>query len=230
MKNIDFVSTVSGLESLEDCIPKPAKHYIPEWFKNFPISENANIRNCPSFPDYFSLGYIVPMWMDSVLYYDSNTDNWLTKSPSIMPRWEAHTNNQFLDHVDAYANGSNVNFVFKAVCPWMIITPPGWSVLQLPIFYNFNKDWSVLPGVIDTDIHHEINQQVLYTGNAKEVEIKRGEAFVLYVPFERTKTKLNVRYQTDKDIKKININQLDIATRFIGSGAYRKMQKLRDSK
>lgn len=230
MKNIDFVSTVYGLDLLEDCLPKPAKNYIPDWFKNFPISENANARNCPAFPDYFSLGYILPMWMDSMLHYDPNTDNWTAKSSGAMPTWKTHSNDQFLDHVDASVNGSKVDFVFKAHCPWRIITPPGWSVLQLPLFYNFDKDWSVLPGVIDTDIHHEINQQVVYTGNGKEVEIKRGEAFVLYVPFERTKTKLNVRYQTEKDAKRISSTQLDIATRFLGSGAYRKMQRLRDSK
>jgi hypothetical protein len=230
MKNIDFISIVDGLENIEECIPKPAKNYIPDWFKNFPNSTSPNVRNCPSFPDYFSLGYVLPMWMDSKLNYNLNTKEWMAEGSPQMPLWEAHTNDQFLDHVNASSNGSKVDFIFKAVCPWKIITPPGWSVLQLPMLYDFNKNWSVLPGVIDTDIYHEINQQVMYTGNGEEVKIERGEGFVLYIPFERTKNKLNIRYQNKKDEKKINTVQLDLLTKFVGSGAYRKMQRLRDSK
>ena len=42
MNEIAFVSTVEGLELVEDCVPKPAKHFMPQWFKDIPASLDNN--------------------------------------------------------------------------------------------------------------------------------------------------------------------------------------------
>ncbi len=226
---IEFISIVEGLESVEECLPKPSKSFIPQWFKNAPykIEETVTVKNCPSFPDYFSQGYVLPMWCDVTLKYENNFWSW--KTPDSLFSWSCHDNDQFLDYVDASFNGIDANFVFKANCPWKIITSPGWSVLQLPLFYHFNKEWSVMPGIIDTDIHHEINQQVLYHGNSKEITIKRGDPFVMYIPFKRSKKiKLETRYQNKKDNNRFNSNSFDILTKFRPNGIYRKKQRERD--
>jgi len=235
MGKIEFVSTIEGLEKIDECRPKPAKHFIPKWFKNIPnigsmpgIPEDT-VKHCPSFTDYFSLGYILPMWADSILSYDDSKDCWNYRSTTI-GHWEIHGNDQFLNYVDSYFNGVKGNFVFKAISPWRIITPPGWSVLQLPLFYHFNQEWSVLPGVIDTDIHHVINQQILYHGNGKEIRIAKGDPLVLYVPFKRKDTlDLDVRFQNKKDQKNFNQKDLNFKTVLFTKGTYRKMQRERDS-
>jgi hypothetical protein len=86
-----------------------------------------------------------------------------------------------------------------------------------------------LPGVIDTDIHSEINQQVLYHGNGKTVSIDRGDPFVLYVPFKRSE-KLNheIRYQNKNDIKIIDAQVYNRRSRFMPTSYYREMQRKRD--
>ena len=225
---IQFVSTLEGLESIEECLPKPAKHFIPQWFKDIPNDAIGNVKNCPSFPDYFSQGYILPMWGDVELKYEKEHDRWSTSTSRIFS-WDVHGNQQFLDHVDAKFNGVDGQFVFKANCPWRIITPPGWSVLQLPLFYHFNQEWSILPGIIDTDIHTEINQQVLYHGNSDTVTIKCGDPFVLYIPFKRSnKLKLETRYQTEKDRKLFKKQNVGLGVHFIPNGYYRKLQRKRD--
>ncbi len=227
---IQFISTVEGLDSLEECLPKPAKHFIPQWFKDIPskTGDAVTVKNCPSFPDYFSQGYIVPMWSDVELESDNNSWQWRT--PSSKAQWDSHGNSQFLDYVSANFNGIESQFVFKAICPWRIITPPGWSVLQLPLFYHFNQEWSVLPGVIDTDIHSEINQQVLYHGNGKKILIERGDPFVLYIPFKRSnKLKHEIRYMNDNDKKNFNKQEYAINfSKFFPSSEYRKTQRKRD--
>jgi hypothetical protein len=229
MANIDFVSTVEFLDSIEECKPKPAKYFIPEWFKEIPSGINGTVKGCPSFPDFFSQGYIIPMWADFKLRYEKETKSWEWLGNSEKFTWSIHKNDQFIDYVTPSFNGSEAEFVFKADCPWQIITPPGWSVLQLPLFYHFNKEWSVMPGVIDTDIHHYVNQQVLYHGEEKEITINRGDPFALYIPFKREKNKLNVRYQNKKDKKRIGENLIKINTKFPGSGMYRKSQRERDA-
>jgi hypothetical protein len=228
---IQFISTVEGLESIEECLPRPAKHFIPQWFKDIPnfVEDTTTVKHCPSFPDYFSQGYIVPMWCDVKLKSDKNGWSWDT--PTSLMSWDIHGDKQFLNYTNANFNGVDAQFVFKANCPWRIITPPGWSVLQLPLFYHFNKDWSVLPGVIDTDIHTEINQQVLYHGNGKSIKINVGDPFALYIPFKRSNNlKHEVKYQTIKESKKFNKISLIINQCYAPNGTYRKMQRKRDKK
>jgi len=226
---IKFLSTLEGLDTIENLIPRPAKHFIPEWFKNMPSEKNGDVtvKYCPSFPDYFSQGYILPMWTDVFLQKDNN--DWEWKTPTSIFSMQIHSDAQFLDHTNPSFNGVPGQFVFKTLCPWRIVTPPGWSVLQLPLFYHFNQEWSVLPGVIDTDTIHEANQQILYHGNGKEIQIKSGEPLVLYVPFKRSeKLKLEVRHQTKKEEKKISIDFFNLTTKFRPNGTYREMQRKRD--
>jgi hypothetical protein len=228
---IQFISTVEGLESIEECLPRPAKHFIPKWFKNIPSNANggSTVKSCPSFPDYFSQGYIIPMWTDVKLNH--NKESWSWNTPTNLVSWDAHGNQQFLDYAKTNFNGVDGQFVFKAICPWRIITPSGWSVLQLPLFYHFNQEWSILPGIIDTDIHHEVNQQVLYHGNGKEIIIKRGDPFVLYIPFKRS-NKINhiVKYQTEKNKKTFQKDSLDFFSKFSPSGVYRERQRKKNKK
>ena len=229
---IEFISMADGLESIEECIPKPAKNFIPQWFKDIPPRVPNTVKFCPSFTDYFSMGYVLPMWTDVRLSFNRVSEDqteWSWNTPSQNFTVEAHTDGQFTDYVKPSFLGIDGEIIFKANCPWRIITPKGWSVLQLPLFYNFNKEFSVLPGIIDTDIHHEINQQILYHGNKKEIEIKRGTPLALYVPFKREDAYLDadVRFANEKDMKKINKQLLHFNTLF-RPGVYRKMQRDRD--
>lgn len=226
---IQFVSTVEGLETIEEVLPKPAKYFIPKWWKDIPGVMPNTIKSCPSFPDYFSQGFVVPMWMNSKLSYDKDKDFWSADSTDVLPQWQIHGNVQALNYVEMNMQGKEANLIFKANCPWRLITPPGYSVLQLPLFYHFNKDYSILPGVIDTDIHHEINQQVLYHGDGKEIIIKRGDPFALYVPFERKKYDYSVGLQTEDQKKMFYSMWLNLVTKQF-SGVYREMQRRRDAR
>jgi len=224
---IQFISIDESLVSIEDSLPRPAKHFIPKWFKDIPSKEIGTVKDCPSFPDYFSQGYIIPMWTDVKMRYKDGISQFETSAKRFL--FETHANEQMIKYKKATFNGIEGQFVFKANCPWRIITPPGWSVLQLPLFYHFNQEWSVLPGVIDTDIHHEINQQILYHGNGKEIIIKCGDPLVLYVPFKRSdKLKHEVRYQTVKERKKFDKDLLILKQSFSPNGTYRKLQRKRD--
>jgi hypothetical protein len=226
---IEFISMIEGLESIEECKPKPAKHFIPQWFKDIPSNAYGTVKHCPSFPDYFSMGYVLPMWTDVKLAFNKDLLAFNVDTPSDKFNVNIHGINQFIDYVSPSFNGVEGDFVFKTECPWRIITPKGWSVLQLPLFYHFNRDWSILPGVVDTDIQHETNHQILYHGNGSEIEIKRGTPLVLYVPFKRDAMDidLDVRFVNKKDKKIFNRSDLNFET-LLRPGVYRKMQRERD--
>lgn len=246
MPKIEFVCTLPGLEDLEEARPRPAKHFMPKWFKDvpntLPMEMKVNpgsisgpgvstVKICPSFPDYFSMGYVLPMWCDTKLFFNPETEEWNWQTSSEEFSWDVHGKNQFVRWANPNLQGKDAPFVFKASCPWRIITPKGWSVLQLPLFYHFNKDYSVLPGIIDTDIHHEINQQVMYHGDGNGVQIQQGDPFVLYIPFERgSKLDLEIRAANEKDAKLFRRKDVELSSKFPPNGLYRSWQRKRDKK
>lgn len=237
---ISFISDIPGLSSIEECRPKPSVKYLPRWFKDIPRFDDetgeSTIKQCPGLSDYFSEGFVVPMWSDTSLNYSKELDSWSVKSGAVSgsfgksAMWDVHNNSQFLKHTNYFFLDKEATFVFKAISPWRVVTKPGWSVYQLPLLYHFNQNFSVMPGVIDTDIHHEINQQVLYFGNNDNVLIKRGTPLALYIPFERKNVDFSVRDQNENDKKRFEVNDINFMTKFPSAGAYRHMQKNRNKK
>ena len=228
---ISFVTAVPGLETFDDIKPQPSSKFIPKWWKDIPNNkgfnnETQNIKMCPSFPDYFSQGYIIPMWADTLIKYNKDTGVWsITCGRSNDYAWEFHPDSQFIDHTTPSFLGKDAYTVLKAISPWKIITKPGWSVMQVPLYYHFENKFSVMPGIIHTDIHHDINQQVLVHDKDVEIFIKRGDPFVQYVPFKREQVSHDVRFRNGRDYDMFNLMYTNLSTRFIGNGAYRNLFK-----
>ena len=230
---IKFVCTIPGFETIEEIQPKPAKKFLPDWWKDMPLQnqEGSTAKVCPSMGDYFSNGYVLPMWMDATFQYSKEKNEFnISQAGGPFPLMASHSNSQLLDYIDVSFNGKDATNIFKAVSPWKIITSPGYSVLQLPMFYNFNKDFTVLPGIIDTDIYNVINVQMLHYGNGEEVFIKRGEPLCVYVPFKRTKYNFSFSAQTEQEKLRFDSIQYDFNTKFERSNWYRNLQRKRDRK
>lgn len=219
-QNISFVSKVPYLSKVEDAIPRPMAKSIPDWWKVKEFDKDPdfedlkNIKHCASFPEYFSQGYYLPMWADTILTYSKETEQWSWQTPDKTFSWEFHSSSQFVDISRPKVTGSEGYAVFKALSPWSVFTPNGYSVLQLPMFYNFNEDFTVLPGIIATDVTHTLNLQFLMHSSKEEVFIERGTPIAQYLPFKRNdKLPLEVRDATESDLEKINISNIQYNTR-----------------
>jgi len=186
-KELIFWTTLKGFSEVEP--PVPAIKKLPPWFKNMPsvmnkdlIHHPGTIKKCPGFVDFFKYSYILTLWCD--LYIKINDDNsYVMHSPEAHFKFEMHFNNQFIDNLPDTAN---YTAVVKGISPWKIKTPKKYSILQLPVFYHFNKNFSILPGVIDTDIHHEVNPQIAFH-TIGEFFIERGTPLCMFIPFQRKK-------------------------------------------
>jgi hypothetical protein len=233
---ISFVTNNGGLLSNKENMPIDASKLPPSWWKSIPAKPKFDngetaltVKMCPSFTDYFGQGFIVPAWMDSKLSYDVEKDYWHAEARDASDRsWGIHGNSQFLDYVDFEYNKLKPTMIFKLETPWKIITKPGWSVLQVPLFYHFDNDLIALPGIIDTDIEHDLNIQFLYFGDKKQIDIRRGQPLVQYIPFKREEMSYDVRESNDSDKKKFKAVHHWIFDKFPGTGAYRSMQRQRD--
>ena len=90
------------------------------------------------------------------------------------------------------------------------------------MYYDFNSLFEVLPGIIWSDRHHEINQQMLMKRYG-EFTIKRGTPLAMYVPYERNKYSYDISGPNQKNSEWANVfNLIEI---FITKSQIRKIKR-----
>lgn len=199
MKEIIFVSEIEGFDLIEEFKPKLAKYYMPEWFKNMPHDNKSffkiinklvpNIRTakiCPSFVDMFNEAIVLPAPCDIWLKITETEAFWRTSNEQI--KMDYHENQQFVDYLP---NPKAVKGVFKLYYPYAAISPKGYNFYQVPMFYDFNKEWQVAYGQFRADSISQIVMQILYTSNEEEILIKAGEPLCMYIPYKRENYKVS---------------------------------------
>ena len=216
---IHWWTTIEGLDKVVPIVP--AKEYIPNWWKRVERMIESNfdtkgsVRNCPSFPEYITQGFVVPLWCDLHVNIEHDKFEWHT--PEKMFSFTSHADIQFRDWVPKHVK-DNTSMVLKPNCPWRVKTPPEWSVWQLPMYYEFDSLFEVLPGIIWSDRDHEINQQMLMKKYGEFV-IKRGTPLAMYVPYERNKYSYDISGPNEQNAKWANESYLNVRTKF--KGGYR---------
>lgn len=210
------------LLGIEECIPKPLSQFLPKWWKKMPldISVISTVKKCPSFADVFSRGYVIPMWTDlEIRRVGESTFQWRTSTEHF--EMDFHKDMQFIDHIPELFN----KVVLHANCPWKIITPENVACWQMPMPFFYEREWEVIQGIIHTDWHHEINQQILYYSNKDVIKIERGEPLAVYFPFTKDKFNYSVDVANEEEKQKIQLTKMRIVTKFEGSGSYIKHYK-----
>lgn len=233
---ITFWTAHDGLEKIVPVLP--AIKVIPDWFKKTPSLDKTwslpTIKNCPAVPDLLKNAYIIRMWEDLKLSVTIDNKDIIGKEKVKLFKYsqpvenvfvvDTHGDNQFLDSLSEEQKKDKV-FVWKLISPWFIKTSPGYSVLQLPVMYEFNTDFEAMPGIIDTDHHCQINQQVIQKKYG-EIFIERGTPLVMYIPFKRTKYNFKCISETIELKKHRNADFFNVFTKFAGvKGGYKEKQK-----
>ena len=232
---IEFKTDVKGLESISPV--KPSKFFIPSWFKNMNdfVDMPANpeglpnmfgktgdlakkfhggtVKRCPAIIDLIATGYIIPMWADFLLQNDGNILEWDNKQ---FPYGiEYHSNSQIYN----WKLGKNdFREGVKFTNPWRIYTPPGYSVLFTAPYYQFEKRFTVLPGIVETDRYHHINFPTLIH-TRKDIIIERGTPFIQVIPFKRDDFDLDVGQMSENQVNQDLEHKNHLATKF--KNAYR---------
>lgn len=224
--DISFVSMVPDLYEIEECRPKPVSKFIPDWWKEMKTVSNVasidnieagNAKICPSFADYFSHGYMMPMWTDTIIYYDSKSESYRWRTASEKFSWSYHANKQYLNEVDHRFFGKKSYFIFKTECPWIVLSKEKYLMYQLPAYYHFNEDYSAVPGVRDISVYPVMNIQIAIHSDKKEILIERGTPIAHFIPFKKESISVDVRQATIEDEKKINAFLINAETKFFST-------------
>ena len=199
---IVFCSIIKGLP---DIVPiREFKYFIPEWFKKVPVFprkdcneliEMPSVKRCPSFIDFFKMGYVLPAWCDFYLKIDE--DKFFVKTPDDSFPVDYHPPHQFIDYLPEHAK-KNVKLVFKPDCPWRVKTPKGIKMLELPMLHHHNPDFYTVGGLFDSYLFHEMNPIWIFTKTG-EFFIKRGTPLSMFIPIRTEEFDVIIREQTKED-------------------------------
>jgi hypothetical protein len=223
-KEIEF-SAHEDYFALKEDYPIPAKLNIPEWYKNLEHSIlNRTIKGCMPFLDSLTAGYVLKMPQD--FYVRHNVDNKNEKGEKIKDSFQTfglHDVQQLLHvksinlnsgldmHSIKQVEGSpfiekNKNLPFyKILNPWKIKTPKGYSCLFVPPLNNSDDRFSIIPGIVDTDIFpNEINFPIIINGDkysVLETTIKKGTPYVQVRPFKRDNWQIKLKSIKQKEVQ-----------------------------
>lgn len=208
------------IDTLPEVVPiQHGARMLPTWWKQAPSTKpnhdprlgTGTAKICPAFPDFYSAGYVVPLWCDLIFDYNQGEVRARTSAPDLFSI-SFHGNDQFLNFAPAHVRDSTV-VVMKLECPWYVRTSPGYSILQLPMFYEFDQRFTTMAGSIRSDTHHEMNQQLMVHVKGSFV-LERGTPIAMYIPYKRERFKLDVREVTAEFTRAMQKSQLNIMTKF----------------
>ena len=204
-KIIEFIAheNIVGIDYIQ---PIPIKKNIPEWYKKLSMKPPINIKHCMPFLDTLTSGYLLKCPID----YEYRHNVWDFEDQDYKTHWNyagpsyevdrvkienININHGTQIHGTPQVEGSSIlkkNLwlpVHKIMNPWLIKTPPGYSCLFLPPMNNTDERFSIIPGIVDTDIfQREVNFPFIINCRKDEsVEslIKAGTPIVQVFPFKR---------------------------------------------
>jgi len=226
--SLEFISLVPGLANIKELQPKLAKDFIPQWWKNLPSTTDERdintFKKCPVIPELYDRGYILPLWTDLYIRVDKESVYFDTPHKTELSRFgfSTHPMSQLSDHLSRDFHSKYHPFMCKAAIPWRVMAPKGWSIFELPLFWEFNK-WTPLVGTSHTDIFFQPNVNFVLDKSVKELTIPRGTPFAWYVPFKRNdKLPIEIRELTPEDDYKIKQSDLHILSKW--TGGYKKLR------
>lgn len=180
--------------------PKPANHFIPEWYKNAPrfiddkyhkpeipdeggSVNNVTIKSCTPFLDAMTHGYIVSAPLDIQVRNrnDFYSFNWRTSHTFVTD----HTAEQ---HVGLPTPYGHKDFVMKWAFDFRIKTPPGWSIFFTHPLNRSELPFTTFSGIVDTDGYTGAVQfpfQMKHIPNNETVIIEEGTPLCQFFPIKR---------------------------------------------
>lgn len=220
---ITFIPTNDQAELLIPA-PKPAKQYIPEWYKHTPgINSknvkvdfdgfpNPNVKNCIPFLDSLVSGYIQESWTDMYIDLKGNdiVYNFAGKGA---PQMMSHRGGEHLSlPVTEYYY--EFEFIWKQY--WIPKLPDGYSYLFTHPFNRLDLPFTTATAIVDGDKLHysNVGNVPVYIKKNFTGVIPVGTPLYQIIPFKRDAWKMDTEKYDEKKVKK-GIH--DLRKYFVGS-------------
>jgi hypothetical protein len=175
--------------------PKPAKDYIPEWYKKSKSYNNEDNKKMPSLEgipastvkrcmpvfDMMTAGYIMETPYD-IYVHKIGTEPYF--------QWGANDALVFqeMGQFQKHPYAKDINYAVRILIPWSIKTPKGWSIMVIEPQHHEPSPIEVVSGIIDTDDYSiPFNMFLKLRDPNFEGMIPAGTPFLQIIPFKREK-------------------------------------------
>lgn len=196
-KDIEFIPASSDAELLVP-MPKPAKVYLPQWYKDIlPPKEpkfhpskpgvvlNKSIKQCIPFFDAYTHGYIQETWTDIYIQAEKQEDGTdvvtyhFPVGPEIMSHREKDTGFK--------VSPAYYPYEFLWAHQWIPKCPDGYSMLYTSPLNHFDLPFRSLDAVIDSDkyYHEYTGQSPFYIYKGFSGVIPAGTPMFQMIPIKR---------------------------------------------
>ncbi len=178
---------------------------------------NMTVKACPAVLDTFQAknSYIIPNWGAFMWRVEAPSEEQPAPKIEIQGSdmaWHFETGAHPLEQMGATADKPPVKFAtsspvpglpaIKLINPWFIKTPPGTSTLFLHPFYESSLPFKVIPGIVHTDIWHEINFPTIWSSPDFDGWVKAGIPMIQMIVFRREEfNKAKITYFNTKEEK-----------------------------
>ena len=210
MKEITFTN-VLGLDFFP---PKPAVKQIPDWYKDTPEytgdqgrkitgsgSTPHTIKKCIPVLDAMTAGYILytqvdvqVTQVDGLPYFHWSSQDAISFHP--------------IDQAPLHPAKKDAPYP-KWSNPYAIKTPPGYSTLFLPPMHNPNGIFTVLEGLVDTDIYSApVNFPFVLNDVKWEGIIDAGTPMIQVIPIKRDSWKHKIGSDKERMEQSMITNKL----------------------
>ena len=217
MNNIEFIC---GDENILKHFPiVPAKDHLPQWYKDLNAQDQNSvptIAGCMPVRDMVTAGYIIPNAFEQEVICDSVNQFGEEEIERVYPVEEIGKFFEIQNHMTHPGSGHShaqcpveiegaKKSYFKISLPWQIKTPPGYSCLFVQPFFHFEKEFVLLPAIIDTDVCDLNNLHFPCYLRDPVAQLKVGQPLVQVIPFKREKWKSTLRFQKPTRASKLNL-------------------------
>ncbi len=204
-----------------------ANKFLPEWYKNIKRGKKEDefgfdatiphAKRCPAIQEEMVNGYILPAWADFHIHISEGRVSlsmpigeklWLDKlDNSRYWTWVGHHGEQQITLMDLNTHKEGV---LKLMSPYYFKTPEGYGTAFRPLPYHFSPHIRLLPGMVDTDIWHEVNfpfEFALPIEDTTETKfvIKSGEPLAMLTPYKKKEDFVLNNKDYDEDFKNVQV-------------------------
>jgi hypothetical protein len=185
---------------------KPVK-YHPD--KDY--STELSIKNCPAVVEYYKYGYVIRLWQDIVIRTtpDGESYEWNSATNTnvfLSKHFEQNTNfskEVFHFPKDMYSpwfpRKDTLKYILQIPTRWCIKLPKGYAAMFLPVWYDNEDRFTVIPGMLTSGTVEEVNVFIQWNKLGTEEVIKAGTPLVKIVPFKIEKDNVEIRQITEQD-------------------------------
>lgn len=206
----------------------------PSWFKMIG-KQPGSIRKCAGTIDFLAAGVTLPAWTNFRFRPDAQ-GGWETGGDDFSPPAGISNISGFGYESTGECPMTSVRKIEtgqypKIVNPWRFETAPGWSTLILPVYWEPNENYSVVPAIVHTDFYHLANV-VLNITTDSAFGIRQGTPLVQLIPFKRNSDFEQIDFNDESYFKYVattGFGMGHIAPRDGTAGPYRR-EKMRVDK